>query len=446
MAVRIRRVAHQDMPVLTPARFNIRITGDPANVRVDGLPDGLFYHWNSSRERVEVRGTPSELIYDEEMVVTADDKVKRGTYSVIPLAPTFEQNITRSVVRGVPFTLRVLVQNWLRDFRVRGPFSGLDTRHDKFKFELFGTIPEGDNLTLDQLVYDVEIGNYSGSLDGTITLIPQALSDVRFYILDGNTVKVFQSVVPIEGLEQTVQKVKEFTLPSIPGSTANYVALANDGTNLYVLHSAGPSANVDDLDDQVIVVSSATANGRTAGTIRRFAINRHFNFYQHDIEDFYYFDGNLYILTSFVSSTEYNSYFVLLPIDNPSGLRIISLLEKGGGIAVIQDRVVAVLYNRNSPSQGNRMTVYPPGYVNGQILIVEAGDRYRTFDVISQASSLTTNKVALANINNFAYILSSTFLDRVSVAELPTPVGNPIRRGHILLNESLTDPRGITAL
>ncbi|MDE0401695.1 MAG: hypothetical protein OXL96_28200 [Candidatus Poribacteria bacterium] len=453
MAVRIRRFAHQNWVIGTPQRLNVRITGNPTRVLVEGIPDTYYYNWNATRNRVELRGTPEKVVYDAEMTITGDDVERIGTYSVIPVRPAFNQDITRTVFKGVPFSLPVEIENTAfmveaadLSVQVDGPYIGLKPRNYKHGFDLYGTIDAAAQLTEDRFVFTPVVANYAGETRGTITIIPRDLSATRIYILDGNTVKVFQSVVPLTGVQQTVQKVKEFTLPSIPGSTANYVALANDGTNLYALHSAGPSASVDELDDQVVVVSPATANGRTAGIIRRFGINRHLNYYQHDIEDFYYWDGNLYILTSFVSSTEYNSYFVYYPVDNPSGLRIISLLEKGGGIAVVQERVTAVLYNRNSPSQGNRMEVYPPSYISGQTLIVESADRYRTFDVVSQASSLTTNKVSLANINNFAYILSSTFLDRVSVAELPTPIGNPIRRGHILLGESLTDPRGITAL
>ncbi|MYB02288.1 hypothetical protein F4X90_21825 [Candidatus Poribacteria bacterium] len=447
MAVRIRNFSHQKMFINTPFSLNIRITGGPTNVRVDGLPDNLYYHWNGSRNRVQIRGTPERLTYNKEMVVTADDQQRRQTYSVVPFLPTFDQNIRQRVIKGVPFTLPVQVDSTHSYTEVKGPYIGLDWDVEADGFYLYGMIPENANFTQDEFVFDAMVSNFSGETRGTITLLPEALSDVRFYILDGNIVKVYQSVIPIEGIEQTVMKVKEFNLPSIPGTAVtNYVALANDGTNLYALHSAGPSTNSDDLDDQVVVVSPATQNGQTAGIIRRFTLTRTSHYYDHEIDDFFYDDGKLYIITSWGTESSYQSYFVLYTIDGSDVTRIISLNARGGGICLTQSLLTAVLYERASPNQGNYFRIYPPSWATGSPRIADSYQSYTTHGVIREDFAINTNDISMTSINNFAYILSSTLRDVVSVVEVPTPVGTPIRRGEIELSPGLTQPNGITAI
>ena len=447
MAVRIRNFSNQEMQIGTPYRLNVRITGDPSYVRVDGIPDNFYYHWNASRNRVQIRGTPTDFVFDVEMVVVADDQVLRRMYSVLPLPPAFNTDIRETVVRGVPFTLPVVVNNPPKVVSLTGPYIGLDFDSTPEGFDLFGEIPEDAEFTKETFIFQVAVRNPKASLNGTITLDSIALGDVHFYILDGSTVREFSVVAPADGdVQHTITQSKSFNVPALPGVTANYVAIANDGTNLYLLHSPGGSSVADSLDDQIVVISPATQDGQTAGIIRRFPITRHSNFYAHELEDFFYRDGVLYILTSEVTSQYYQSYYVRYPIDNPNGVRMINLLERGGGISLIQGRVAAVLFSRNSPNQGNRFEVYPPGYIDGLTLIAESGDRYRTFDVIRSDFAINTNDVSMTAIGNYAYILSSTLPDKLSIVEVPTPVGEPIRRGEINLGTRLTNPQGITHL
>ena len=446
MAVNIRQFSHQEMLVSTPFRLNVRITGGPSRVGVDGLPDGLHYDWNSARNRVQIRGTPEKLVFNQEMVITADDQVRRGTYSVVPFLPVFDRDIRETVIKGIPFTLPIEIQNAPTFANISGPYIGLGSRGAS-PMVLYGLISEDAEFTRETFVFESAVGNQSGAVNGRITLTTRELSGVGLYILDSNRVRVFPAIGPSDGLvEHTITESKSFNVPALPGVTANYVAIANDGTNLYLLHSAGGSSNAADLDDQIVVISPATQNGQTAGIIRRFSITRHSNFYAHELEDFFYRDNVLYILTSEVTSQYYQSYYVRYPIDNPNGVRMINLLERGGGISLIQGRVAAALFSRNSPNQGNRFEVYPPGYIDGLTLIAESGDRYRTFDVIRSDFAINTNDVSMTAIGNYAYILSSTLPDKLSIVEVPTPVGEPIRRGEINLGTRLTNPQGITHL
>jgi len=450
MAIRIRSFSHQNMVILSPYRYNIKITGNPSNVRVEGLPDNFFYNWTPNRNRLEIRGTPEKYVYDKQMVVTADNVVYTQTYSVVPILPNYNQNIRSVVIRGVPFTLRVAVDNWLDKLDVRGPWVGLETKNDRFNFDLFGNIPEDCNFTKDSFIFNVSVSNYSGTVNGTITLTPRDLSDLKFYILDGNILRVYNVTIPITGIEQTITQIKSFNLPNIPGSTANYVAVANNGTNLYLLHSKPQSAitsnpiQSSDLDDQIIVVSPATANNNTAGIIRRFNITRHSSFYNHELSDIYYHNGNLYILTSYPDDISYSSYFVLYN-ENLGVRRIINLLETGGGISITQGFVTAVLYTR-SINASNFFRIYPPGYIDGIPLSSESAQTYTENDVILSNLNININDVTMTSINNYAYILSSTLPNKLSIVEVPTPVGTPVRRGTITLSPSLTRPQGITSL
>lgn len=450
MAVRIRKFSRQEMRINTPFSLNIKVTGGPRNVRVDGLPDSFYYHWNVSRNRIQIRGTPETLAYNKEMVVTADDQVRRQIYSVVPFLPTFDQNIRQRVVKGVPFTLPVIVDNTHSYTEIKGPYIGLNWDVEADGFYLYGTIPENVDFTQDEFVFNAMVSNFSGETYGTITLLPEGLSDVRFYILDGNVVKVYQSVAPIEGIQQTVRKVKEFNLPGIPGSIANYVALADDGTNLYVLHSKPQSAitsnpiQASDLDDQIVVVSPHTQNSQTAGIIRRFPIIRSSGWYDHDIDDIYYHDGHLYILTSYPVSVTYESYFVRYEIATDNK-RTINLLEYGGGIALTQGYLTACLYTHNV-NQANFFRIYPPSWATGIPRSADSGQAYTENTVIRQNFSINTNDVSMTSINNYAYILSSTLPDKLSVVEVPSPVGRPVIRDEITLSPVLTDPRGITNL
>ena len=444
MAIHIRNFSHQEMIVGMPYSLNIRITGDPDNVQVRGLPDNFYYNWDDNVNKLKIRGTPEKLVFDQEMIVIADDQTRSNTYSVVPVVPAFNQNIIETVIKDIPFSLPVSVLNSYTGVKVEGPYIGLEYRNNPKGFDLYGTIPGNINFTKGNFVFDVEVSNQSGVTRGTITLNTIELGDTNFYILDGdgsvaNTkIKVYPAVIPL-GVDQTINKTKEFNLPNIPGTTANYVSVASDGTNLYLLHSAA-SGN----DDQVIVVSPATQNGQRAGMIRRFVITRTSNYQNHDLEDFYYNDGKLYILTSHVTSTLYESYFVLYTIDGSDIIRIINLLGRGGGISLTQGYLTSVLFNRNSPNQGNRFTIHPPSYATGRPLIADSAQVYTTYDVIRSDFNINTNDVSMTSINNYAYILSSTLPDKISIVEVSTPIGNPIRRGEVSLSPALNSPRGIT--
>ncbi|MYF53243.1 MAG: hypothetical protein F4039_04760 [Gammaproteobacteria bacterium] len=452
MAVKIRNFAHQNMVIGTPYSLNVRITGGPDDVRVDGLPDKLYYHWNPSRNRVQIRGTPDKLVFDQQMIITADDQIRRQTYSVIPILPAFDQEITDTVIKGIPFTLPVAVSNVPTKVSIEGPYIGLRFTPTPQGFNLYGTIPEDANFTKDRFVFDVAVSNYAGVVNGTITLTTTHLGGVKFYILDGdgsveNTkIKVYPSIAASSTLSQTITKEKEFSLPSIPSSTARYVAVANDGTNLYLLHSKGPSSNADDLDDQIVVVSSDTQDGQTAGIIRRFSITRTSNYFQHHLDDLFYQEGKLYILTSHTTSNSYQSYFVLEDIEGSDPTRIINLNARGGGISVTQGRLTAVLYERASPNQGNYFRIYPPSYVDGLTLIAESYDVYTTHGVIRENFQINTNDISVTSLNNFAYILSSTLPGVISTVEIPTPVNRAERRNEIILSPVLSQPQGITHL
>jgi len=452
MAVRIRNFSHQDIHVNTPCSINIRITGNPSDVRVDGLPDGFYYHWNASRNRVQIRGTPQKLVFDKEMVVTADDQTRTQTYSVIPVLPAFNQNITENVVRGIPFTLPVAVGNAPTSVKIDGPWIGLKYTQNSKGFDLYGTIPENANFTQDSLVFNVVVSNQAGDVNGTITLTATELSDVNFYILDGdgslpNTkVKVYPSVGASSTLSHTLTKSKEFNLPAIPGATANYVAIASDGTNLYLLHSKGPASNANDLDDQIVVVSPATQNGQTAGIIRRFDLERTSHYYDHDIDDIFYANGKLYILTSWGNDNTRQTYFVLEDVEGSDNTRIISLHGRGGAIALTQGRLTATLFDRASPNQGSYFRIYPPSWAAGLPLVADSHDVYTTNSPIRVDFAINTNDVSMTSINNFVYILSSTLTNIISTVELPTPIARADRRNEITLSPGLSQPQGITHL
>ena len=462
MALRIRQFSHQEILVGSQYSFNIRITGDDDElssieyVRVDGLPDNFYYNWNSDTNRIQIRGTPEKLVFDQEMIVYVENQVYSQTYSIVPVVPTFDQNITETVIKDVPFSLPVAVSNSYTAIKVEGPYIGLKYRNNPNGFDLYGTIPEIANFTKDSFVFDVEVSNQSGLINGTITLNIIELSNVNFYMLDGdgsvnNTqVKVYPAIgASSSNVLHTITKTKEFNLPNIPGSTANYVAIASDGTNLYLLHSKPQSDIISrpaDLDDQIVVVSPATQNGQTAGIIRRFAITRHSNYQYHDLDDIFYYNGKLYILTSYVTNTLYTSHFVLYTIDGSDIQRSINLQSRGGGIALTQGYLTAVLFNRNSPNQGNRFTIYPPSWATGRPLIADSGQTYTTTGVIRSDFNINTNDVSMTSINNTAYILSSTLRDKISVVEIPTPVNRASRRNEITLSPSLTAPRGIAHL
>lgn len=433
------------MVIDTPYRLNVRITGNPTSVSVDGIPDGLYYHWNANRNRVQIRGTPRQLV-DDVMVVTADDQRFSQGYSVYPIVPSYETNIVRTVTRGIPFTLSVPVDNAPTFVDIEGPYIGLKYIQYGGRFDLYGTIPENANFIASRFDYSVLLGNRSGNVPGVITLNIENLSDLNFYILDGNTIKVYSVVAPSEGVDQTVQKVKEFTAPSIQGRTANYVAIANDGTNLYLLHSAGPAANAADLDDQIVVVSPATQNGQTAGIIRRFPITRTSHYYEHDIDDIYYENGKLYIITSYMGQSSYQAYFVLEDIDGSDPTRIVSLLHAGGGISLTQGLLTAVLFLPDNPNQGNFLRVYPPSYARGLPLISDSDQTYTLGDPVRANFNRNSRDLSMTSINNYVYMLSGTLLDTLSVAEVPTPVGVPIRRNELTLSPALSSPNGITSL
>ena len=450
MAVRIRNFSHQNWQVATPVRLNIRITGNPEDVKVSGLPLGMYYHWNTSRNRVEIRGTPEKVVFGKDMVVTADDQVRRQTYSVYPLLPVYNQDVRETVLRGIPFTLPVKIDNAPVNVKIDGPWNGVDYRVDTYGYHFYGLISEDANFTRDTFEYSVEVMNQQGTVPGTITITTTRLGDARFYVLDGHTVKVFPAIAPPEGdVVPTLTQIKSFDLPSIPGSVANYVAIANDGENLYVLHSK-PQSEItnrpDDLDDQIVVVSPATANGGTAGILRRFPITRVSTYYDHDLEDLYHHDEVLYISTRYRTSTAYNSFSVLYRIgEHVNTTRIISLLESGGGIALTRGFLTAALYNQ-SVNQRNYFRVYPPSYVSGMPLIADSAQVYTTSGVIRADLHRNVNDLTMTGLGNFAYILSATLPDVMSVVEVPDPVGVPIRRGEINLSPVLTQPNGITHL
>jgi len=450
MAVTIRNFSHKKLFVNTPAEFSIRILGGPRTVSVEGLPDGFYYDWVSSDRRVWVRGTPQNIVFDKTLTVHADDVVRRGKYSVYPLLPVYDTYIEKRVSRGVPFAIPVPVVNAWESIEIEGPWIGLRYRTDNYGFYLYGTIPEDGNFTRERFEYDVAVANRSGTVNGQIILTFGELTEdgVHLYILDGSMIRVFRSVALSSTETPTLIQVKAFTLPSIPGVTANYVALANDGTNLYVLHSVPQSSitTVADLDDQVVVVSPATANGATAGLLRRFSITRTSHYQSHDIEDFFYDDGKLFILTSEVTTSLYNSYFVREDIVGQEITRIMNLHARGGGIAEVQDRLCAVLFDRNSPNQGSRFRIYPPSWKSGTPLIADSHSVFTTNDPVAVNFGITTNRVAMTAVNNYVYILSSTLPNKLSTVEVPTPVNQGEGRNQINLDRTLSDPRGITAL
>jgi len=135
---------------------------------------------------------------------------------------------------------------------------------------------------------------------------------------------------------------------------------------------------------------------------------------------------------------------VLYDIDGSDLSYIISLFERGGGISLTGGYLTAVLYSRANPNQGNYFRIYPPSWATG--IPRSDGTSYTTHAVIRSNNQNNTSDVSMTSINNFAYILSSTLLDVLSVVEVPTPVGTPIRRGEIGLSPTLTQPRGITHL
>ena len=454
MAVTIRNFSHQNMIINMDFRLNVRILGGATDVQVDGLPDNLYYHWNADRERVQIRGRPEKLVINAEMVVRADDQVKRQTYSVLPVVPVFDEEVVETLIRGIPFTLSVPVQNAYNSVDITGPLINLRSKWDAYGYHLYGTVPEDAEFTRDTFEFQVRIGNLGGSRDGIVRLVPQMLSDTNFYILDGdgstaNTkIKVYPVVEPpAAGSTSTVAKVKEFSLPNIPGTTANYVAVANDGTNLYLLHSKPQSlvtTKPADLDDQIVVVSPETADGGTAGILRRFTITRTSNYYDHELEDLYYSNGKLYILTSYVTPTAYNSYSVLYTIDGSDITRIISLLARGGGIALTRGYLTTLLFSRNSPNQGNLFRIHPPSYVTGMPLIADSAQVYSTPDIIEPDFGIMEKDISMTSVNDFAYVLSSTLRSALNVVEVPDPVGTPIKRGQVILSPALTAPQGIT--
>ena len=440
MAVRIRNLGIHNMTINSSYSFNVRISGNPNSVSVEGLPDTFYYHWNPNRDRVKIRGTPERIVLNKEFTVKADDQIKSSEYSVYPLLPSFNQNITQKIVKGVPFALPILVDNTHTDVRIEGPWIGLKYRSYNYGFSVYGTIPENANFTADRFEYSVEVENQSGIVNGTIAFIPIELSNVKTYILDGNKIKVYPSISASDTLNLTIQKEKEFNLPSIPGSTANYVGLTNNGTHIYALHSASSRD-----DDQIVVISPTTQDGQTAGIIRRFGITRTSHYETHDIEDIFYKNGKLYILTADPDASIDNAYFVLEDIEGTDPTRIINLHAQGGGIGIVQDRVAAILFDRSSPRQGNRFRIYPPSYISGETLISESHEVYTTYDAISLSGISSTNNVSMTSINNYAYILSSTLPDRLSTVEVPNPIDRATRLNHITLSPVLTDPRGITA-
>lgn len=450
MAIRIRRFSHQNMYVDTPFEMSIRIDGGAEDVSVEGLPDGFYYDFVASENRVYIRGTPGKLVFNENLFVYADDRVRRGTYSVNPLLPVFNTDIRETVTRGVPFSIPVQVQNAPVEVAIEGPWTGVRYRADNYGFNLYGTIPENANFTKSRFEYSVAVLNQSGTVNGTIVLEFGGAGGAmpKLYLLDGSTVRVFPSVGLSATGVQTLSQIKSFQLPAIPGVTANYVALANDGTNLYALHSKPQSdvSSASDLDDQVVVVSPETADGETAGLIRRFAIPRHSNYEDHELEDFFYHDGKLYILTSDVTTTLYNSYFVLYTIDGSDVQRILNLHARGGGIALAQNRLMAALFDRNSPNQGNRFRIYPPSWTSGRPLIADSHEVYTTPSPIAANFGITTNNVGMTAISNYVYILSSTLPNKLSTIEVPNPIGVVDRRNAINLDRTLSDPRGITHL
>ena len=461
MALRIRRFGHQEMLAGSAYSLNIRVRGNAEelasieDVRVDGLPDNFYYDWNSDTNRIQIRGTPERLVFDQEMIVYVEDQVYRQTYSVLPTLPVFNQNIVETVIKDVPFSLPVAVANFYTGIKVEGPYIGLKYRNNPNGFDLYGEIPESANFTKDSFVFDVEVFNQSGIVNGTITLNTTELSDVNFYMLDGdgsvaNTqVKVYPAIAASSTLQQTINRTKSFNLPSIPGATDNYVAIASDDTNLYLLHSK-PQSDImvrpSDIDDQIVVISPATRNGSTAGIIRRFDITRHSNRYYYNFEDMFYHDGKLYFLLVNTSTTNLDSHFSLYTIDGSDITRSIQLSSRGGGISLTRGYLTAVLFDRNSPNQGNRLTIYPPSWATGRPLISDSHQVYPTNNVIRINLNNNTNNVSMTSINNFVYILSSTLPNVLSTKEIPTPVDRSIRRNEIILSPGLTNPRGITTV
>ena len=450
MAVKIRRFSHQNMTVNVPFEMFVKITGGPEDVSVEGLPDGFYYDWQSNQNRVYIRGTPQRIVFNEDLTIYADNDVRRNTYSVNPLLPVFDQNITKQVFRGVPFSVPVMVENAPVSVTVDGPWIGVRYMVNDYGYHVYGTIPQNAEFTRSRFEYNISVTNQAGTVNGTLVLQFSQVqsSGVHLYILDGSTVRVYPYVGLSSSQTQTINRVRSFTLPDVPGATTNYVALANDGTNLWALHSK-PQTDVgtsDDLDDQIVVVSPNTGDGQTAGILNRFSISRISNYYEHYLEDIFHYNNKLYIITRDSDTSVDNSYFVLHPLETSDSTRIITLHATGGGIGVTQNLLTAILYDER-PNQDNFFRIYPPSWLDARPLVSDSYDVYTTNRPIATNLQSNSRKVSMTSINNYVYILSSTLTNKLSTVELGNPVtGNATRRNQITLSPGLSDPRGITHL
>ena len=166
MAVVITPFPHQRIPISTPFSLNIPVSGNPSNISLGGrLIGGLTYNWNAAQSRIELRGSPEDLVENVEVTIIADDVRQTGFISVMPIAPVIG-NLPRVVVqRGVEVLIPIPISGNPSRLVVAGPWIGLRNRLVDTGGEFYGVVPADIEFTTRR--FDFSITAYIGSVFDT---------------------------------------------------------------------------------------------------------------------------------------------------------------------------------------------------------------------------------------------------------------------------------------
>lgn len=144
----ISAFAHQRVTIGTELALDIRITGNPDNVYIEGLLEGFHTNWNNPI--LQVRGAATRLVNNVQFTVkalkgTETPLSRAGTLSVVPAAPVITNPGKQKFVRGIENEFVVKISNSPSKVRASGPWVGMKYGSHPAGVRIFGIVPEVSN-------------------------------------------------------------------------------------------------------------------------------------------------------------------------------------------------------------------------------------------------------------------------------------------------------------
>ena len=227
MAIVIAAFSHQEVPINTEFMLNVSITGTGSNteIRVKGELHNFYHRWNATDEQIEIRGSSDRIVYEAEFTITAGNKSRTGTFSVVPIAPVIVDPGDQIFVKGFPTKLDVTINNQVNAVKVSSDWIGLKASQGGV-----GVVIEGD-------IANEEVRFDSGDIN-IIAESPAGNDELNFnfefggipvYVVDDGTNKVYLIGVDIFNL--VITEIRNHNLPS---GNSNPFAIARGNNKLYV--------------------------------------------------------------------------------------------------------------------------------------------------------------------------------------------------------------------